>query len=195
MRRTLIILGVAAAGFVAILPFSSEANPDYERAQAFLDEMADATSALQNGSATTSDFDLDRDGFEAHQGPVGDATATVLVGPFDVRCFVIHWQVPGNAGARAGTLDPRFPCAATDELLATMPDPPLVESFAGTVPPIDASQLVSRVGAPRHGSFDPFVPNRTPGWFIVAASVLATIVLWQLVTLTLIALRRGESLR
>ena len=196
MRRNLIILAVSVVALVAILPFSSEANPEYERAQEVLGRMAAATTELRDGSITADGVSAAFEGVEASTGTLADGTSgTVLVATHDERCFIVHWQSSAAAGPRAGTLDPGVECIAGQSLLDTLPTPPLVEAFPGTVPPLDAAQLQSPVGAPRHGTFDPFNAERTPGWFIAAGAVLFTIVIWQLVSITLFALRRRSPSR
>lgn len=85
-----------------------------------------------------------------------------------------------------------LPCEASTALAATVPSPSLVEVFPGTVP-LNASELASRQGAPRHGSFTPFPQQRTVTWFLPVLILLLGIVVWNLVGITIKVLRRHHS--
>lgn len=195
-QRELLALGIACIGLVAIVPFSSEVNPEFERAQQLLDQMAAATLSIRSDTSQPANFDVARDGFGAHSERLGDGSLGTVVFGFDAgRCFVVHWQTPSTRRPRAGVLDPAMPCDGSSELMSTLPAPPFIEVFPGAVPPIDATELVSRVGAPRHGAFEPFPAERTPVWFVPTMIVLLGVVLWQLVGLTIKLLRWLASVR
>lgn len=185
-------MAMAIIGFAAILPFSSEPNPAYAEAQELLDRMEALTVSLRDGTLSPAEVTGE---IQAGNELLPDGSSgTILTASLNGRCFVVHWVTPASRGARAGVLDPNRDCAPSADLLATLPTPPLVEIFPGTVPPLEASQLVTRVGAPRHGTFDPFTPERTPSWFIAAALTLFTVILWQAVGITLGALRRSRTI-
>ena len=115
---------------------------------------------------------------------------SVVLGHYEGRCFLIHWQTPGVSGPRAGVLDPALECAPTPVLMATLPTPPLIEAFPGTVPPLDADELLTPVGAGRHNRLEPFPAERTRWWFLPVSLGLLAIALWHVVGVTLIWLRQ-----
>jgi hypothetical protein len=196
LRRELLVLAIAAVALLAIMPLSAEANPEYEAAQDFLDEMAVATVAIRAGEVQAADVTIDRPGLSGlAASPADGTTGTLLVGLHEGRCFLIHWQSPGASGVRAGVLDPAFPCEASSQLIDTLPSPPLVEVFPGTVPPLEADLLLSRVGEARHGAIEPFPAERTAAWFAPAVALIVGLIVWELVGITIKLLRRRRFSR
>jgi hypothetical protein len=186
IRRELAILGVAVAALMVVLPMASRANREYESAQRFLDSLAAATGDVR--SAGPSAVDLEARGLSGGSTALDEETrATALVGSHAGRCFLVHWRTPEVSGPRAGVLDPSLACEASAALLATLPSPPLVEAFPGTVPPLDAGQL-------RTGSGAAFPVERTPGWFVPTALTLLAAVMWQLAGITIKWLQRRPRL-
>jgi hypothetical protein len=187
----LVVLATAAGALVAILPAFSEANPDYEDAQLFLDDMALVTTSLRGGVDVPS-LDYAGDQITWSMGTRDDgATASVVIGFHADHCFVVHWLTPGEVGPRGGVLDPSFECGATQELLETLPAPPFVLAFPGIVPPFDASRLIrpaeSRANPER---IEPFPKERTPWWFVPAVLALLALVLSSAVGVMLPSGRR-----
>lgn len=188
VRRELLILGITGVAFLATLPFAFESNPEHDAAQEFLDGMAAATAAVVDGDAAPGDYTVAGDGFTGDSVELDDtAVGFVLVGAHGNRCFLVHWQAGGAGGPRAGVLDPALRCDATADLMSTLPTPPLVEAFPGTVPPLDAADLVTAIDAERV-----FPEEQTRSWFLPVALILLTVALWHFVGLTLKLLRRGR---
>ena len=75
MRRNLIILAVSVVALIAILPFSSEVNPEYERAQEVLGRMAAATTELRDGTITADGVGVAFEGVEASTGTLADGSS------------------------------------------------------------------------------------------------------------------------
>lgn len=192
LRRELVMLAIAGAALLVILPFAAEPNPEFEAAQEFLDDLSAATVSIRDGASVPADFTVADNGFVAASGSLADGTVgTIVAGTHGGRCFAIHWQ---GGAPRAGVLGPGFRCDASSALLATLPSPSFVEVFPGTVPPLDATQLVSRIGEARHGTVHPFPAERTAPWFLPVTAILVSIVIWQLVGITIkLLVHRSEQ--
>ncbi len=194
-RRQLAVLGVAGAAFLVIAPLASESNPEYEEAQRFLDEMVLVTTSIREGSQPPQRTEpTDQISWLSESRGDGSLDSVVL-GHHEGRCFLIHWRTPGVSGPRAGVLDPALECAPTSALMATMPTPPLVEAFPGTVPPLDANELLTPIGAGRHNRLQPFPAERTRWWFLPAILGLFAIALWHVVGVTILWLRQARIQR
>ncbi len=175
---------------------SSSAPGHGGEAQLFLDDMVVATEAIR-ADVPVPELEHAGNRIAWDSAALADGTTgSVVVGAYEGRCFVVHWQTPGDSGARGIVLDPALQCGATPELLATLPSPPFIETFPGTVPPLDASQIVKPAESrARPERVEPFPSERTPWWFVPALVVLLAVVLRQLVTLSMRGIRTARRTR
>jgi hypothetical protein len=178
IRHTAILAG-AAALLIPVLLLREVPNPDFAPARDFADRMEEAYRNVDGGSAAIDSFSIEADGyrgnvFEIDRGGV-TADYRVLVGEYDGDCYVIRWvqdEVPFVA-----RMLPRYPCEPGDPALSFVPS-----AF---------EEIAVNVSADGPLNWEPVLPAevKLATWFFPATFALLLVVMQQLVSLSLLAIR------
>lgn len=173
------ILALIALVSIGLLArYQSVQNPRYESARAYVEVMEKAFRNLESGRTAPEDYSYPVHGFSGFR--LGDPEVSGLIGTYDGRCYVI-WQRP-KVGAGAGVVEERLPCEADSRLEFS-------QSYETQVLVVPAGTTTAvAIG------WDPLLPaSGTPGWFILAISLLGWLALNSFVTITIIMYRRRRK--
>jgi hypothetical protein len=177
--RHMLILAVACLLLAPVLLLREGSNPDFSPAREFADRMEQAYRDVDSGAVDIASFSMESHGFEGavfevdRGGVVSDYR--VLTGEHKGDCYVVRW-VLGEVPFVARLLS-RYPCVPGDPALSF--DPARFEAIAIN---IDADGPLEWV---------PVLPEEVAlaKWFFPVAFVLLFVVLQQLVSLSLLAIR------